>query len=476
MNECQEHQAPNISLMDLIFYCLEKWRWIVACMLVMAIIAGVFKYQSTIKENKQLGQRTDISVEGIETDEPYQSGEFYEHAIEQMGYDLKIQKDYLNQSVVMQLDPYHIVTGTISYYVEGGEQTGSVIAAYSTFISSGRLAEEMYAIDADIPVEDLRYLISFNNSTNETYKIEDKLVSPVLSDGSVFQIQIRMPDNELVENYLKRVKEIMVEYASQLQTEVAEHKLTELACVQSEMADADMQEYQSTMRSAYATSVRNLQTLQTEFKTLQGAQDVHDAIASPENPVSSSIKFGVLGLLLGAFLSCIVLLLLYLLGGKLQDIGEFKEEFGMPLLGIVRISGNKRKIFSVIDSWVFHLRGGIYAKVTFEEQIKIAAANVRTAITNNFHDKGTKRIMLSGTMSKKDADALCLRLASEIPEASLSSYNQILFQSSALKELENYDGILFLEKRGTSDSSFIMQEKKIALDRDVRVLGTVVVC
>lgn len=488
MNEYQEPRK-NISIFDLIFYCLEKWRWIVSCMLILAVVAGGYKYQSTVKEN-QLEVKDEIStldVEDVEKDGSQQSIEFYEHAIDETEYDLKIQEDYMKNSVVMKLDPYHISTGTLSYYIEGSEQVGSVIAAYSTLISGGRMAEELYSIDTNVPIEDLRYLVSFinstdevyriNDSTNVIYKIEDEQITKSSGTGSaVFQIQIRMPDSELGEYYLSRAKEIVEEYTSQLQTEVAQYKLTLLASVQSEMIDQDIKEYQSSIRLAYNTSVRNLQTLRTENETIQGMQGVKNATTVIKNPISSAIKFAVYGLVMGAFLSCIVLLILYLLGGRLQDTECFKEEFEMPLLGIVRLSGTKRKVFGFIDNWVFGLRGGVYAKISYEEQIKMAATNVQTAVDMNFPGRALNKIMLSGTIAEKDAASLCMQLASELQDVSLSSYSQIVFQSSALRELGDYDGILFFEKRGVSDSGFIVQERKMALDRGVKVLGTIVVC
>lgn len=483
MNEYPEPQK-NISLMDIIFYCLEKWRWIFACMLFVGIVAGAYKYQETVKGN-QLVQNEKSPGKDVDDDESYQAIQHYEHAIEETQKDLKIQEEYLKKSIVMQMDPYHISTGTLSYFVEGSEHMGSVIAAYSSFISGGRMAEELYSADEKIPVEDLRYLVSFINSTNEEsintgasaiYKIEgDQDIKYAGIGSTVFQIQIRMPDSNQGEAYLNRAEEIMAEYTAQLQTEVADHKLALISSVQSQMTDLDMQEYQSTVRSAYTTSVRGLQTLQTEMTALQGTQGIQNGTPTLKNPVSSAIRFSILGLVLGGFLSCFILLVFYMVGGKLQDTEEFKTEYGMPLLGIVRVSGNRRKLFAFVDTWVFHLRGGVYAKISYEEQVKIAAANVQTAITSSFQDNGVK-IMLSGTISEKDAVVLCTRLASEIPQVSLSSYKQIIFQSSSLRELEDYDGILFLEKRGVSESAFILQEKKLALDRNVKVLGTVVLC
>ena len=63
------HEVYEINLIDLIFYCLKRWRCIVVCMVLFAIVAGVYKYQATItdnqaKEEEQVQQATAESVEG----------------------------------------------------------------------------------------------------------------------------------------------------------------------------------------------------------------------------------------------------------------------------------------------------------------------------------------------------------------------------------------------------------------------------
>jgi len=49
----EEYQEVNeIDLIDLMFYCLKRWRWIVVGMVLIAILAGVYKYQTTIEDNQ----------------------------------------------------------------------------------------------------------------------------------------------------------------------------------------------------------------------------------------------------------------------------------------------------------------------------------------------------------------------------------------------------------------------------------------
>ena len=85
-----------------------------------------------------------------------------------------------------------------------------------------------------------------------------------------------------------------------------------------------------------------------------------------------------------------------------------------------------------------------------------------------------KKIMLAGTMPEKEVASLYAKLVSEIEGLTLSDYTQIVFQADALRKLEDYDGILFLEKKRASESQFIMKERRLALDRGVKILGTVV--
>lgn len=477
MNGCQ--RPKQIHLTDALLYCLEKWRVIIACMLVAAVLAGAGSFWSTVKANRA-AQNAQLAAEEAANKEEQQPEEAdakslvnsYERALAEMEHDLEIQEDYLENSVVMQLEPYHISTGVLSYYLKSSQNTENIAMAYAAFVSSGRMAEELYSKDADVPVEDLRYLVTFSN-----------IVNGASGQGGIFQIQIKMPDSELSEAYLKRAEEIMKEYASELQAKTVEHQLALLSSVQSEVADLDIQRYQSTVRSTYMTSVRNVQTLRTEAEGVQSAQKESGSSAPStvivlQNPVSSAIKAAVIGLILGACAACIVLILFYLFAGKLQAVEDCKNELGMPLLGLVRASEKKKARFGFIDSKIFRLRGGRYGRICFEEQVKIAAANVQAAVQAESLNGKTVKIMLAGTLPEKEVEvlykALTLEMQSQV--SVVSPYRQLVFQSLALKELENYDGVVFLERQGASSPKFIEQERRSVLDRNVEVLGMVVVC
>ena len=81
--------------------------------------------------------------------------------------------------------------------------------------------------------------------------------------------------------------------------------------------------------------------------------------------------------------------------------------------------------------------------------------------------------MLVGTIVNDDVLEICEELKEEIEDVTFSPYRQIVFHASALKKLEYYEGVLFIEKKGESYEKLICQEKMLALDRNVKVLGVI---
>lgn len=192
-----------------------------------------------------------------------------------------------------------------------------------------------------------------------------------------------------------------------------------------------------------------------------------------ENPISSAISSAIIGLFSGMFLVCFVHCMKYIMSGKLQNINNFQEKYGMDLLGVVRESESSKKIFRFMDRWICRLEEGPNMKIEREEQIKIAAVNVQAAIHRNT-EREIRRIMLVGTVACDDVIEICQKLIKEIEETTFSPYKQIIFYATDLKKLENYEGVIFIEKKGKSYEKLIRQERKLALDRNVNILGTIV--
>lgn len=244
-----------------------------------------------------------------------------------------------------------------------------------------------------------------------------------------------------------------------MQGKISAHELGVLSTAQTERIDRDIESYQTNVLYNYNNQFSSLKTMQSDLKTLK-EQEGETIVVGNEvtyaSPATAAVKYAIVGLVLGAFLAAFVLVVIFLMSGRLESTDGFREEYGMPLLGQVTKQDGKKRIFGFIDKWLVRLQEGAYADITYEEQVKIAAANLKAAAKEG----DLKKIMLAGTIAKEEAEAFRAEFAKELDGITLSGYERIVFQASALEELDSYDGVLFLEKQGTSYSKMIKKEAR----------------
>lgn len=229
----------------------------------------------------------------------------------------------------------------------------------------------------------------------------------------------------------------------------------------------------------YQATITDNQTKKEELLRQSSQMTEESAEGKAENesivlkdPVSSAVSFAVIGMIGGACLICLIFCTRFIVSGKLQSESGFQNKFGMLLLGVVRKKETKKKLFGVIDRWIYRLEEGPYARIPRKEQIKIAAVNVQAVIHKNQEEK-IKRVMLAGTSAGDDVIEICKEIVEEIEDVTFSPYRQIVFHAAALKKLECYEGILFIEKKGEAYERLIQQEKELADNRGIKVLGMI---
>lgn len=479
MNETYSSNEKEIDLLDLMFYCLKKWRWIAAAMIITALLAGAYKYRSVVLANQQKLEAEKLKEQDGNKEDVIVNPNivYYQNAITKGEEDIKKKDDYLNNSVVMQLDANRLQTGTLSFYlnVEGGDTNtlDALVTAYRAYITDGRLAEQLHEEDTDISKTDLQYLIAFTNGKID-YSLPEESVALNWPEKNVFQVQLTAPNAELCSVWLKTAETAIAEYSGELQEDISGHELRLLASSLTERIDQNIQAYQTQILTDYTTAVKNLQTLRNDLETVrseEGETIVVNETAVMEEPRSSAVRFAVIGLLIGAAIAVFFLSINYIMGGKLQNTDTFEKEYGMKLLGCVNASDFKKKWFGFLDRFILRLAEGAFANIPKAEQMKIVVSNVKSAISKSGN---VKKIMLAGTIAEKDTIEICNQLKKEMEGIQFSEFKQIVFNAEALEEIVDYDAVLFLEKKDSSVLKLINQERAQVVSRNVPVLGTVV--
>ncbi len=495
MNERENAYEEEINLSDLLFHCLKKWRWIAATMLIIALLAGAYKYYSTQKSNQAaLEQWAELETEG-DTEEKLEEKttidnldilQYYQSVVERNDWNLQAQGEYVEDSALMRMDAKNLQKGTLSFTLKtkNADQKNNVlnmlIAAYRAYVTDGRLAQLLYSEDEDMVLSDSQYLVSFSYDGSMTPYIDGIENTVKWPDQVLLQIQIIAGNKKECEKYVKTATKAMEAYCDDLQKQVGVHELTLLASSISSTQSQTIQDYQAAVLNNYTAAIRNLSALRTEVKTYADSLETADTADTSEevlagpalaSPLNAGMKYVILGLVLGAFLAGFILIVLFLMSDRLRSTDNFENKFGMRLLGrIVEPLGGKG-LFRVFDQGIQRLCEGAYANLPYEEQIKIVSENVKTALPSK---EGLHRVMIAGTIAAKDVKEVCAAIVKEIDGVVFSDYRQLIFDASALEELNECDGILFIEKKDVSSNRLIYQEGKMAADRNVKILGAVV--
>ncbi len=490
MSEYENTYEEEINLTDLLFYCLKKWRWIVAAMLIVAVLAGGYKYYSTVKSNRATLEQWDkAEPEEKETLKKKSSVDnmsilqYYQSVIDQKSQALEEQEDYVEESALMRLDPKQLQRGTLSFVLKTEDTDQNVnlfttlIAAFEAYVTDGRLAQTLYSEDKEMAISDSRYLLTFS--------MDDSLVLNTVGANNVirqpgqgiFQVQIVSGDEKSCKEQIKTATQELQAYSEELQEQIGAHELTLLATSIAESQDDSIQVSQTNVLNTYIAAIRDLNALRTEAKTFADNLETEQATEVPTAPVLASpakaaVKYAILGLVLGAFLAGFVLVVLFLMSDRLRSTENFERKFGMRLLGRVIAPAKGKGPFGILDRKFQRLGEGAYADLPYDEQIKIVATNVKTAISAA---ASNSRIMLAGTIASKDAAEICTAVGKETEGVAFSDYSQLIFDASALGKLSGYDGVLFIEKKDVSSARLISQECKMAADRNIPVLGAVVI-
>ncbi len=487
MHENAYGEEANLTgLIDLLFYCLKKWRWIAAAMLIVAVLAGGYKYYSIKRSNQAaLEQWNNLGTEEKPSVNDVDILQYYQSVIERRSQGLQSWEDYLGNSEVMKMDANHLQKGILSFVLKledtdyAEDVFSTLIAAFRAYVTDGRLARVIYSEDEDTAIADSQYLLSFSSDDRPTLDTAEPDAAASRFGEGVFQIQIVSEDETACEKQIEAAVQAVQSYSAKLQEQVGAHELTLLASGVSEGRDQAIQDYQTKVLGDYITEMQNLNMLRTEAKSFADNLDTEnvasEVLTEPvlASPLRAGVKYAILGLVLGAILACIALVVLFLMSDRLRSTENFERKFGVNLLGRVIEPVRSRGLFGALDRGFQRLREGAYANLSYDEQVKIVAANIKAAAS--LAAGNTIRVMLAGTVASRDVADVCAAFAKKIDGVSFSDYHQLIFDVSALEELNGYDEILFIEKKDVSSTRMICQECKMAADRNVKVLGAIVI-
>lgn len=433
-----EKNEQVIFVKDLLFVALYQWRRILVAALIFAIVLGAFSLFSEIREasNEPPTETTKVYEEyerekALLTDQLETAEKLYASQLE-----------YCENSVYMELDPYHLFQATIELTVPADpeilypaamiprDNVAAILYAYRVYLSSNTVIASI-AEKMDLEAKYLWELIHFSSS-EATRSLSIAILYPT-PEGA----------QELLDIFLKEFQQA----PKQVTQTVGAHDCNIVVSGINEHIDQSLVTTQNTAKN-------RLHDLDTQMSTLQ------DSLVALQAPTSASVSkkrviiIAVIGAILGACLVAGIAWLTYVAGGKVYSARTLRNATGLKVLGC--LAGKEYP--NRIDRWLRKLEG----RSMDTQRLDVIAATVRNCCPG-------EKLLITGNAPQQEA------LAQQLQKLGLQPCvcGNLPDSTQALEALPSCDAVLLVESCGVSRYADILQTMERVADQNKPVIGCV---
>lgn len=492
----------EISLKDLVFGFLQRWRSVLAVMMIGGILMGGISYlrsyrsyQNSTAEQKALEQRMQEQQKEEEADDLNRlllEEQLTETEItnvmavitnEQTYSELK---EYCQQSVYMQLDANAVNSMEISFLVkaEALEESFALEQAYETLMTSSTFLHRI-AEAAGISENTVGELVTIKKISNES----------ILGSNS-FCVRVICPDVESQTAVIQEVVSFAQEQQVLLSEQVNAHELIILNQSAGITTDSDMLNAQKDMRTAmldlqsiiskekdaFAEEEAKYYQVLTGDKAEANADDTAEATEGKEEQKveivvvtkpSISVKYVVLGMFLFVFLYAFIFFIKAILNNKLMTTDDLEAIFSIAKLGEVQTDAKDRRLFAFIDKGILALSNPNKRQFSREEAISMAAVSVKMLAVK----EGVQKVACIGCDLKNGSAEVCEAMKKQLAEdgIQLEIINNVLYNAEELEKLGQMKAAVLMEQAGGTLYQEILQEREVLKRQDIKLFGCIVV-
>lgn len=346
----------EIDLADLLKRLCGQWKRIAACALVSATVLGGYGWAK--------GQNgSDVSVSDMAQEAELTEDE--EQAVAdavRLENETKQLETYLENSILMQLDPYHKARYIMLYSIDRAQrrELQAVTESYLSFVQNGGAADAMadskrgWKTDKSCLAE---VITAYQKTYSSPYQVVvDEAADSGLFSESLFYVEITGRDAKEAEKMALDMQDVLDEYSARVKKEAGSHRLKLVSSMESITADSGLQSQQHDKRLLLSSNRANLKTATDAFSSEQTAvyeketgvknernQEVQEAAVSGEGS-GFSLKYIILGLMAGVFVYCCVFACWYVFSDTVKNTEEIKRMYAFSFFGgILPGSRNEKK-------------------------------------------------------------------------------------------------------------------------------------
>ena len=353
--ETMENDEVVIDLRVLMWEILRKWHIILVVCIIFAIASAMFG----IHRNK--AQSVEVSPENLyEQLKPAEIVKVNNLVSIQKRIDEKTE--YEKNSIYMSLNAYDVDVARTDFILSDNPDNKYIRQMYTTYMFEGGLYNDIIKeYSDDISLENLSELVKITLSERKVNVNEDSEENYYKGNdlNRVISVRILGRDkkqcHELQSLVIKNVKQ----YEKNVQSKYNNHSIKEVSSNVYKAVDTDIASVKSTYDSQMYSLYNEYQSLYNALSDIQISlfdklineeedEDVTEEKPEAVQPASGgiSLKYVIVGILAGGFMSVVVVVLLTMFNGKIFVQRQITDR------GLARVFGtfgkNKNNIASVV--------------------------------------------------------------------------------------------------------------------------------
>lgn len=449
----------EINLIELFFRILEKWRKVLGMALLFALLLGGLKAALGFRTLNDPERLAENQKEAIAKQKQYDDAMAYgEIQITNLEKEIEKQSAYLDNSFLMQIDPYNEYQEMVSYFVDTDYQimpgmtyqnpnrTPSVINAYVKSLEDNAIYEGFLkerGLDSDPSM--LRELVEFEQDNN----------------NGTFTVKVKGSDQNLASGLMQALEAHLKEKSDEISTSISKHKLTEVNRQNGYAVDINLANRQTQVHDNITKMQEAAVKKQKELLDLKDPKAEGMTVGSV---VKEAVKFAVIGAFFGVFLAACMISARFLTGNTIPSENELKILYGITRLGRYHQSAK-----TGIDRKIARWEGFRASEMDEKRAFELVSANIRNRIGEN------KPALL---VSSTDQEALekayeNLLSSGDLDKETLMYGGNLVEDPAIIRKLNEIGSVVFLEDRDKSENADFAKAVSMVKQQKKEILGLI---
>ena len=485
MNTIPEKNTITVSIRDMLLYICSRWRILLIWFVAGAVLLGAFGVYRNMKSDPEpvAAEEAESELTDAEKIEAEMAAASIMKHIEQYDYLM----EYKEKTVMMNVNYADMKVVAISFYIDNtkdGEfvrdtaELAAMVTSYGGSIMSSELKSKA-AKEFDVPEE-------------EAYFCYDGMISIEFGSAAsgIFVVRVYGDNEDYINRIVTLVSEVVFDRTEYVTGIFGKHSIsviTDAMNYSSGVAFLDKQNAVNTNINNVLYTVNRLRDeLDEASKTYVDAyirenyegeyyvipEDAETEVTKGTGFSLGMInkKFVIIGAFAGLIASAVVIMLKYLLSGKLRNYNDIEYTYDLPVIGTYDDpDGRTKKHNSALDRYI---RSKRIRRVSLDTEKNTEIICAKLALIAE--KTGINNICVAISPAAPSGASFIGAVKESAAELSIVIAENILRSAEAVRTMRSADGVILLEKMDESRFDTINEEIRMCISADINVLGVIV--